>query len=399
MSPDSPAAAAAPAVATPSVLEAARRLAPLVRENAAKIDADRELPKPVFHALADAGFYLMCVPRAVGGLEIDFPTYIRVLEELGKADASTAWTVSQGANFATYAARLSHKAAREIWIDTPRSVISNSPGATAKAVVVPGGFRVTGRQPFSTGCMHASWMASHVQVIENGEVRLRNGKPETRFCFVPRAQVEIIDAWHTKGMRGTGTHTFDVKDVFVPEERTVFYSGAPLVSPGSRYKIPSTLAFGAGDGMVALGLARNCIDAFSEVAGTKAPRHMQGLLRDQPISQMAVGKAEAALGSARAYLMEAAYEIWDEATSDAPALSLDSRTKLRLAATHAIHQASRIVHSLYQLCGATVVFDGHVLQRLMADMNVITQHGQARLAHIEIVGKHLLGVEIDESRL
>jgi alkylation response protein AidB-like acyl-CoA dehydrogenase len=401
MSPYSPAAgAAAPAVATPSVLEAARRLAPLVRENAAKIDADRELPKPVFHALADAGFYLMCVPRAVGGLEIDFPTYIQVLEELGKADASTAWTVSQGANFATYSARLSQKAAREIWIDTPRSVISNTPGATAKAVVVPGGFRVTGRQPFSTGCMHASWLASHAQVIENGEVRLRNGKPETRFCFVPRAQVEIIDAWHTKGMRGTGTHTFDVKDVFVPEERTVFYSGAPLVSPGPRYKIPITLAFGAGDGMVALGLARNCIDAFFEVAGTKAPRHMQGLLRDQPISQMAVGNAEAALGSARAYLMEAAYEIWDEATSsDAPTVSLDSRTKLRLAATHAIHQASKIVQSLYQLCGATVVFDGHVLQRLMADMNVITQHGQARLAHIEIVGKHALGIEIDESRL
>jgi alkylation response protein AidB-like acyl-CoA dehydrogenase len=401
MSPYSPAAgAAAPAVATPSALEAARRLAPLVRENAAKIDADRELPKPVFHALADAGFYLMCVPRAVGGLEIDFPTYIQVLEELGKADASTAWTVSQGANFATYSARLSQKAAREIWIDTPRSVISNTPGATAKAVVVPGGFRVTGRQPFSTGCMHASWMASHAQVIENGEVRLRNGKPETRFCFVPRAQVEIIDAWHTKGMRGTGTHSFDVKDVFVPEERTVFYTGAPLVSPGPRYKIPITLGFGAGDGMVALGLARNCIDAFFEVAGTKAPRHMQGLLRDQPISQMAVGKAEAALGSARAYLMEAAYEIWDEATSsDAPTVSLDSRTKLRLAATHAIHQASKIVQSLYQLCGATVVFDGHVLQRLMADMNVITQHGQARLAHIEIVGKHALGIEIDESRL
>src|SRR5215218_7130990 len=320
MPPDTQAAEApTPAVTTSSVLEAARRLAPLVRENAAKTDADRELPKPVFHALADAGLYLMGVPRAVGGLEIDFPTYVQVLEELGKADASTAWTVSQGANFATYSARMSRKAAREIWIDTPRSVISNTPGATAKAVVVPGGFRVTGRQPFSTGCMHASWMAAHAQVIENGEVRLRNGKPEVRWCFVPRAEVEIFDAWHTKGMRGTGTHTFEVKDVFVPEERTVFYSGAPIVSPGPRYKIPITLGFGAGDGMVALGLARNCIDAFFEVAGTKAPRHMHGLLRDQPISQMAVGKAEAAVGSGRAYLLQAAHEIWDEARStDAP---------------------------------------------------------------------------------
>ena len=384
---------------TPPVLEAARRLAPLVRENAAKIDADRELPKHVFHALADAGLYLMCVPRAVGGLETDFPTYLQVLEELGRADASTAWTVSQGANWSCYSARMSRKAAREIWIDTPRSVVSNTPSATAKAVVVPGGFRVTGRQPFSTGIMHASWIASHAQIIENGEVRLRNGKPETRWCLIPRAEVEVIDAWHTKGMRGTGTHSFEVKDVFVPEERTLYYSGAPIVSPAPRYKIPVTLGFGAGDGMVALGLARNAIDAFFEVAGSKAPRHMTGLLRDQSISQVAVGKAEADLGSGRAYLMQAAREIWDEATKDAPATSLDSRTKLRLASTHAIHLASGIVQSLYQLCGATVVFDSHVLQRLMRDMNVITQHSQARIAHDEIVGKHRLGLEIDESRL
>jgi alkylation response protein AidB-like acyl-CoA dehydrogenase len=400
MSADSPAAgAAAPAVATPSVLEAARRLAPLVRENADKIDADRELPKPVFHALADAGFYVMAVPRAVGGLEIDFPTYVQVIEEIAKADASTAWTISQGANWATYSARMSRKAAREIWIDTPRSVVSNTPAPTAKAVVVPGGFRITGRQPFSTGCMHASWIAAHAQVIENGEVRLRNGKPEVRYCLVPRAQVEIIDAWHTRGMRGTGTHSFDVKDVFVPEERTVFPSGAPIVSPGPRYKIPTVLGFGAGDGMVALGLARNCINAFFEVAGTKAPRNMHGLLRDQSISQLAVGQAEAALRTGRAYLMQAVREIWDEATStDAPTVSLDSLTNLRLAATHAIHQSAKVVASLHQLCGATVVFDGHLLQRLFLDMNVITQHGQSRLAHYELVGKHCLGLEIDDSR-
>jgi len=171
------------------------------------------------------------------------------------------------------------------------------------------------------------------------------------------------------------------------------------VTPGPRYKIPLTLGYGAGDGMVALGLARNCINAFLEVAGTKAPRNMHGLLRDQSISQFAVGQAEADLRSARAFLMQAARQIWDEATStDAPMVSLDSRTNLRLAATHAIHQSAKVVGSLYQLCGATVVFDGHLLQRLLADMNVITQHGQSRLAHYEVVGKHCLGLEIDDAR-
>src|SRR5688572_29523350 len=328
------------------VLEAARQLAPMVRENADQIDAARELPKPVFNALADAGLYLMGVPRAVGGLEIDFPTYVQVIEEIAKADASTAWTVSQGANWGTYSARMSREAAREIWIDTPRSVVSNTPAPTAKAVAVPGGFRVTGRQPFSTGCKHASWIAAHAQVIENGEVRQRNGKPEARYCLVPVAQVELLNTWHTKGMRGTGTHSFEVKDVFVPEERTVFTTGAALVSPGPRYKIPLTLGYAAGDGMVALGLARNCIEAFFEIAGTKAPRNLQGLLRDQAISQFAVGQAEAAVRSGRAFLMAAVRDIWNDATStDAPSVSLDSRINLRLAATHAIRLAAGIVDS------------------------------------------------------
>ena len=400
MSSNSQAATAALPSPPSSPLEAARRLAPLVRENADQTDAARELPKPVFHALADAGLYLMAVPRAVGGLEIDFPTYVQVIEELGKADASTAWTVSQGANWSTYSARMSREVARAIWVDTPRSVVSNTPGATAKAVVIPGGFRVTGRQPFSTGCKHASWVAAHAQVIENGEVRQRGGKPEVRYCLVPITQVELLDTWHTRGMRGTGTHTFEVSDVFVPEERTVFPYGAPLVSHGPRYKIPLTLGFAAGDGMVALGLARSCLNAFFEVAGSKAPRNMQGLLRDQSIAQFAVGQAEAALRSGRAFLMEAVCDIWNEATSsEAQTLSLDRRTTLRLAATHAIRLAAQIVDSLYTACGATVAFNGHLIQRHFLDMHVITQHSQGRLAHYELVGKHCLGVQIDESRL
>jgi alkylation response protein AidB-like acyl-CoA dehydrogenase len=382
-----------------SPIEAAQKLAPLVRANADEIDARRELPKPVFHALADAGMYLMCVPRAVGGLEIDFPTYVQAIEEIGKADASTAWTISQNANFSTYSARMARDAAREIWVDTPRSAVSNSPGATAQAVVVPGGYRVTGRQPFSTGCRHASWVAAHATVIEDGKARLLGGKPEARYCMVPVGQVELIDTWHVRGMRGTGTHSFALSDVFVPAERTVLTYGAPLVSEGPRYKIPLTLGFAAGDGMVALGLARSCIEAFFEVAGTKMPRNMQGLLRDQVMTQFAVGQAEAAVRSGRAFLMEAVCDIWNEATSsDAPTLSMERRAVLRVAATHAIRLAAQVVESLYTACGATTVFDGHLIQRHFQDMHVITQHAQGRLQNYELVGKHWLGVALDDPR-
>jgi alkylation response protein AidB-like acyl-CoA dehydrogenase len=379
-------------------LEAARELAPLIRASADEIDAARELPRPLFNTLADAGMFQLALPRAIGGIELDFPTYVQVIEEIGKADASTGWAVNQGATFGTFAARMSQDVARAIWIDTPRSVVANTPGPTAQAVVVPGGYRVTGRQGFSTGCRHASWVAAHAQVIENGELRLKDGKAEARYLLVPVAQAELLDTWHVRGMRGTGTHHFAVNDVFVPAERTVLTAGAPLVSDGARYKIPLTLAFAGGDAAVALGLARSCLNAFFDLAGSKTPRYVQGLLRDQPITQFTVGQAEATLRSGRAFLMEAVCDLWNEATSTG-AVSLERRVTLRLAATHAIRLAAQLIESIYTACGATAAFDGNLIQRHFQDIHVITQHVQGRLAHYELVGQHRLGLPIDETRL
>jgi indole-3-acetate monooxygenase len=370
----------------------------LIRASADETEAARELPRPLFNAIADAGMFHIAVPRAIGGSEIDFPTYVQVIEEIGKADASTGWAVNQGATFATMSARMAPAVARAVWIDTPRSVVANSPGPTAQAIVVPEGYRVTGRQPFSTGCRHASWIAAHAQVIENGEVRLKDGKPETRYLLVPVAQVELLDTWHTRGMRGTGTHHFEVKDVFVPEERTFFDKGAPQVSGGARYKIPFTLSFAAGDAGVALGLSRSCLEAFFELAGAKTPRYMPGLLREQPLTQFTVGQAEAALRSGRAFLMEAVNDIWDEATSTG-AVSLERRATLRLAATHAIRLAAQLVENIYSACGATAAFEGNLIQRHFQDIHVITQHVQGRLAHYQLVGQYWLGMPIEESRL
>ncbi len=381
-----------------SPLEAARELAPLIRASADEIDAARELPRPLFNALTDAGMFHLAVPRAIGGSEIDFPTYVQVIEEIGKADASTGWAVNQGATFATMSARMAPEVARAIWIDTPRSVVANTPGPTAQAVAVEGGYRVTGRQGFSTGCRHASWIAAHAQVVENGEVRLRDGKPEARYLLLPVAQAELLDTWHTRGMRGTGTHHFEVKDVFVPAERTVFPTGAPQVSGGARYKIPFTLSFAAGDAAVALGVARSCLEAFYELAGSKTPRYVQGLLREQPLVQFTVGQAEAALRSGRAFLMEAVGDIWNEATVTG-ATGMERRAGLRLATTHAIRLAAQIVENIYSASGATAAFDGHLIQRHFQDIHVITQHVQGRLAHYELVGQHWMGLPIDESRL
>jgi len=386
------------AAETQSPLDAARKLAPMIRSCAERIEVDRELPRPLFEALADAGLFLLVLPRSLGGAELDLPTYVEVLEEIGKADASTAWIVNQCAVFATYASRMPRDVARSIWIDTPRSVVTNTPVPTARAVVVPGGYRVTGRQGFSTGCRHACWLAARALVLENGQLRLQDRQPEQLYLFVPVAEAELLDTWQVRGMRGTGTYDFAVNDVFVPAERTVLQTGAPLLETGPLYQIPRSLLFAAADGAIALGVARSCLAEFLELAGAKTPRLMQVTLRDQPLVQGAVGHAEADLRSGRAFLTEAVREIWTEATS-AGAATADRRAILRLATTHAIRLAVQVVDTVYNAAGVTAIYEGNLIQRHFQDIHVISQHLQGRLSHYELVGRHCLGLPVDQTRL
>jgi indole-3-acetate monooxygenase len=215
---------------------------------------------------------------------------------------------------------------------------------------------------------------------------------------VPVAEAELLDTWHVRGMRGTGTHHFAVHDVFVPAERTVLSATAPLRETGPLYKIPRTLCFASGDAAVALGMARTALETFSELAGSKTPRAMQALLRDQSLVQVQVGQAEAALRSGRALLMETVRDLWATVTSNG-APSLEQRATLRLAATHGIRLAAQVIDTAYNAAGATAAYEGHPLQRHFQDIHVITQHLQGRLAHYELVGRYWLGLPVDEARL
>ncbi len=370
-----------------SPLEAARQLAPSIRSSADQIEEARELPRALFEALADAGLFHLLVPRSLGGGEIDLPTYIRVLEELGKADASTAWCINQGGVFATYAACLPPDVARLVWMDTPRSVVANTADPNATAVRVEGGYRVTGRQGFSTGCRHASWLAARGRILADDQ-------PDIRFFLLPAVEAEILDTWHVRGMRGTGTHHFAVTDVFVPEERVFSVTAPTLGEHGPLYVIPRTLLFASGDAATALGVARSSVDALVELAGGKTPAYHTGLLRDQALVQSDLGHAEAHLRAGRAMLRETVGEVWD-ATFATGTISMDQRAELRLATTHAIRLAVQVVDTLYNAAGATAIFQSHPLQRHFQDIHVISQHLQSRLSHYELVGRFYLGLEID----
>ena len=381
-----------------SPLEAARKLAPQIRSCADEIEAQRELPRPLFEALADAGLFHMAVPASIGGGELDLPTYIQVIEELGKADASTAWCVNQGAIFATYAARMPREVARAIWIDPPRAwwptrrrrpprrwwsraaIASPAARASAPAAATPPGWPRTRRSSRTARCgwrPTAAGDALHVRAGRRGRAARHLARPRHAGHRHPSLR-------GGRRLRAGGAHG-------------ALGDGAAAAKTGPLYRIPRTLLFASGDAAVALGMARACLERVHRAGRRQGPARHAGAAARSVDGPGDVGQCRGGLRAGQAFLNEAVREIW--AAACAGAITLEQRAALRMATTHGIRLAAQIVDAVYNAAGATAVYEDNSCQRYFQDIHVITQHLQGRLAHYELVGRHWLGLAIDENRL
>src|SRR5205823_13079851 len=193
-----------------------RDYAPELAAAASEIERRRELPEAVMAALVERGFFGMLLPRSLGGAELLPAPYVRVIEEIAKADASTAWCLNQAAGCSMTAAYLDPDAAREIF-GGPRGILAWGPGP-GTARIVDGGYRVTATWNFASGSHNATWLGCHVPVYdENGAQLLHpDGSPVIRTPIFPKCCAEMTDIWHVMGLRGTGSDKFSVTDIFVP---------------------------------------------------------------------------------------------------------------------------------------------------------------------------------------
>ena len=374
-----------------SFLDAARELAPRVVAAADRIERDRELPIELANEIGDKGFFRMLVPKTLAGAEIDLMEYLSVIQTFAEADGSTGWCVNQNAVFATTAATMPEETAREVW-SNQRAVVANGPPTFAEAVPVDGGYRLTGRWNFSSGCRHATWMAAlaPIQHLDRDKAASTNDK-DVRILLVPKNEVDLVDVWRVNGLRGTGSFSFEVQDLFVPSIRTFDPSDKPRES-GPLYVMRTALLFPSGFACVALGVARAALNSAIEVAGGKTPGLDKDILRDKPVVQRQIGQAEAVWGSARAFLLEAASAAWESACK-IRRLNLEERLRLRLASTHAIRMAADVVDIAYNVCGSDSIFTDNPIQRRFQDAHVITQQLQGRMAHYETAGQFFLGLE------
>src|SRR5271169_4758592 len=374
-------------------LRRARELGPELDAAAEEIEQRRELPEAIVEALVERGLFRLLLPRTLGGAELRPAAYVPVVEEVAKHDASAAWCLGQACGCTMTSAYLDPAVAREIF-GGKRGIVAWGPPGPAEARAVPGGYRLTGTWSFASGSHHATWLGAHVAVFaEDGTPRLRpDGSPVFRTLLFPKPQAAMTDIWRVIGLRGTGSDSYTVAGLFVPEDHAVERSAdAKPRETGLLYAFSSSNVYSAGFAGVALGIARAVLDAFVELARDKIPRGAKRTLRDNNVIQAQVAQSEARIGAARAFLLGALDDIWREAARTRK-LSLDHNATIRLASTWAIHQARETVDTLYHAAGATAIFEENPFERRFRDIHTVVQQYQGRQAHFETVGQVLLGL-------
>lgn len=374
---------------TQEYLSAARELAKAVGKASAEIAERRRIPVDLSNKIADGGFFRLLLPKSLGGAEMAHPDFLKIVRVFAEADASVGWCVNQNNVFSTNAVRVPPETASEIWT-VRRNVVTNGPPASeTRADVADGGYRVSGRWNFSSGFPHATWLAALTPVYRDGE-----SEPfEMRTMLLPKEQAKTLDIWHVGGLRGTGSQSFEARDLFIPAVRS-YPTTAESREPGPLYVIPTTLLFCSGFATVALGAARAGLDAAIALASAKTQQGRESPLALESTTQRMVGQAEAIWNAARAFLQESANAMWRGARGNL-ALNQDERIAVRLSSTHAIREAARVVDIAYTLCGSGAIFESNPIQRRFQDVHAITQQIQGRPTHYDTAGQHFLGLKPD----
>ena len=375
-------------------LAVARALAPRIRDRAAEIEATRQLPPDLVTELVNARLLKVALPESEGGLGADILTALRVIEEVARADGSTGWCLAMAINTFRASAQLAPEVRRRLFFSDPVGVSAGSARERGRAVAVPGGYRVTGRWFFASGCMHSALLHGACRVFDGDAPRLRaNGDQEIRIAyFYPKTQARIIDTWNVSGLRGTGSHDIEVEDLFVPDEHTFSAMDRRARITGPMNRIHGFDLAGCGFCCVGLGVARAAIDAFIELATVKTPRSSSDLLRERAMVQAQVGEAEAVLRSGRALLFEVVGDMW-ETVLRGGLVTEGQRSELRMAMTHAAQSAARATHIVCVAAGTTSIFASSPLERYARDAEVVTRHNQLQIVNYEAVGRTMLGLE------
>ena len=381
-------------------VRAALALRPLIRAHRNLIEHEQRLPKALVEALQGAGLYRMVLPRSLGGLQVDPLTYVRVVEVLAEAAGSVGWNLANNSIAQLVTLGLPDEGVHEIYAKRADAVIAGTAVmGGGQAVPVDGGYRVTGRWPFGTGCQESAWMLGSFQILDGDRPRRSpDGNSVHWRGLFHRAEAEIVEGtWDVAGLRATGSFDWTVTDVFLPERRTMVHAGVPLDNqwkrwPGLSYALPAQAWVGPHHSAVITGIARAGIDALIALAAEKTPRGRTNRLGDDPQVQDAVGRADTILNAGRAYRAAAITDVWNTMAAGGET-TLEQRVRCRLAAAYAADSAREAMDKMYRHGGSTSYRQESRLAECWRDLHVVGQAVTIAPEWYPIGGRALLGMD------
>jgi alkylation response protein AidB-like acyl-CoA dehydrogenase len=337
------------------------------------------------------------VAVASNEIETDPLTFFHVIETIARADASTAWCLSQAGGCAMSAAYLDLPVAHAIFGGDPRAVLAWGPGPKVRAIEREGGYKVTGVWSFASGGRHATWLGAHCPIYQaDGSPKLgADGVQQERTMLVRNQDVVWTDIWNTVGLRGTASDQFALEGFFVRSDHSITREfDQECRESGPLYRMGSGTCYQIGFAGVACGIARGALDSFVDVARNKVPRGSKSPLRDNAVVQSNLAQAEVNLRAARGFVLLSVADVWKHLSAGA-IITVEQRITVRMAATHAIQKAREAVDFAYNAAGATAIFENHPLERRFRDIHTVTQQLQGRLSHFETVGAWMMGADAD----
>ena len=320
-------------------IQRAHDLAPMLDEAGDEIERRRELPEHVVASLIDGGFFRMLQPRFLGGAELRPVLFTQVTEALAQTNASVGWCVGQNNGCSMTAAYLDREVAREMF-GPPTGILAwGPPGAPYDAQPVEGGYRISGKWRFASGCHHARWLGAHMPVAGTGKVRT---------MLFPKSSVQMNDIWHTIGLRGTASNEYVVQDLFVPQRfSTSRDNPAERREDGLLYRFSSNQLYSCGFAGVGLGIARGTINDFLNLPANKVSCGASKRIRENNVVQSRVSRRAKHAGVRRVPFCNTTWETACGHVEATGQQTQEDRAMIRLASTWAIQQSREIVNTLY----------------------------------------------------
>jgi indole-3-acetate monooxygenase len=368
-------------------------LAALARSLGPEAEKLRRLPEELVARLRASGLFRAGAPAATGAAEAPPAQTLRLAETVACGDASAGWCVSIASTSSLLGGWLSPAGLTEVFGD-PENVAAGVWAPRGAARRVDGGYRVSGRWSFCSGITHSDYLFGGC-VVDGGS----DGQGTPRLLAIPVGELEIVDTWQTSGLNATGSHDAVADDVFVPEHRSLWLFDPPT-SQAALYRFPILGFFALSIAAAALGNARGAIDDLQELAAHKVGLGSSRTLAQRSATWSVVAQQEAALRAARAFYYQAVDEAWLAAQVSASAsVSIELRTAIRLAATHATRTAADVARAMYDLGGGMAIYADSPLQRRFRDAHAATAHFQVNAATWELCGRLLLDQPTDASML